>query len=442
MINPVEVACAIKHVSYESSSNRKIALLDVYRDLEGFKEILNFIYNPYLKTGMSKAKLAKALDMNVEATAVPITWEQAMQYFSRHTTGNTSDLRYASMFIKAQPEPLRWLAEALITQSLKIGVTATSLNKVFGATFIPKVGCMLGKPLADVEVKWPCIVTEKLDGARRILVKERGKVQLYTRSGHADHGLVDIIRDAALLPDNMVYDGELLAMGSFRNSIALRQATNSIANSNGDRGGLIYWVFDMIPLDEFYTGLSAHTAVDRKIRLGATLADQSIAHLLNKEQRNVWDFITAFSVEPIPTFIRPVPILGVVNTLSQVDDIVTPILAGGGEGVMLNTATGLYELKRSKQLIKVKRMKEEKLPIIGFMEGNGKYEGMLGAVAVEYKGNLVGVGSGFTDAQRMHIWKNQDLYKGKLIEIDTFGESTNALGQKSLNCPIFKRIIE
>ena len=65
----------------------------------------------------------------------------------------------------------------------------------------------------------------------------------------------------------------------------------------------------------------------------------------------------------------------------------------------------------------------------------------MGALVVDYNGNKLGVGSGFNDTQRKDIWDNPEKYLGRSIEIDTFGESTNALGEKSLNCPIFKRFV-
>jgi DNA ligase-1 len=66
---------------------------------------------------------------------------------------------------------------------------------------------------------------------------------------------------------------------------------------------------------------------------------------------------------------------------------------------------------------------------------------MLGALVVEYKGNKLGVGSGFTDQQRQHIWDWKGHYISKQVEIETFGESKNAMGEVSLNCPIFKRFV-
>jgi DNA ligase-1 len=291
-------------------------------------------------------------------------------------------------------------------------------------------------------ISWPCIVTEKLDGVRRVLVKDKGNITVYSRSGHIDEGLVEIVAEAQYLPDNFVYDGELLAKGTFKDSIALRQATNSIANSKGSKTGLTFNIFDMIPVDEFYNGKSNDTALVRKIRLGATLMDESIKHI----DEDWWRRIQAFGVYRRFESIKSVPILGKVNNLFEAEPIVEEIWKRGGEGIMLNTASGKYEIKRSKELLKVKHTEEYVLPIVNVVEGTGKYEDSLGAIVVEYIDkngvkSYVGVGSGFTDSQRERIWQHPDHYIGLKAEIECFGESINAQGYKSLNCPIFKRFV-
>lgn len=432
----IKVAEVINLVLRTSSTNDKMYILKKNAQLEGFKEILQFIYNPYCKTGISTKKLSKPVTLaNEECNK---TYIDAIEYFKTHQTGSDADVRFAQCFIFSQEEEVRWLAKALVTQDLKIGVTATTLNKVFGADFIPKIGCMLGTLYGDVgpdKTKWPCIVTEKLDGIRRILVKEDGVVKAYSRSGHEDTGLVDIFAEAQYLPDNIVYDGELLAIGDFKDCIAQRQATNSIANSKGTKTGLTFNVFDMIPIDEFKLGQSKWGAKDRKIRLAGTLNDESVKMLLS-------DWLTALAVYKVDydfKHIKPVPILGIVKGMHEVEPIVAEIWKRGGEGVMLNTADGKYAIKRSKELLKVKHTEEHVLKIVDFVEGTGKFEDSLGALVVDYKGTRLGVGSGFTDQQRRHIWDNQSDYIGLSVEIETFGESKNALGGISLNCPIFKR---
>lgn len=432
----IKVAEVIKLIGNTSSSNDKLYLLKKNENVPGLKEILKFIYNPYCKTGISDKKLEKGVFQG----GLLITWQEAIDYFSKHQTGSDADIAFGLRFILGAPDEARWLARAIVTQDLKIGVTATSLNKAYGSDFIPKIGCMLGTLYGDVgpqKTKWPCIVTEKLDGIRRILVKENGVVRCYSRSGHEDDGLIEIVAEAVYLPDNMVYDGELLAKGTFKDSIALRQATNSIANSKGNKTGLTFNVFDMIPLDEFKAGVSKWKAMDRKIRLAATFRDESV-QLLTEDW---WKAICCYGVELEFEHIKAVPILGFVKGMHEVEPIVASIWARGGEGVMLNTASGLYEIKRSKELLKVKHTEEHVLTIVDMIEGTGKFEDMLGALVVDYKGNKLGVGSGFTDAQRKYIWDNYSAYIGMQVEIETFGESKNAMGEVSLNCPIFKRFV-
>lgn len=439
-----DIVAAIQSISH-ATGNDKLVLLKRYENVPGLKKVLYFIYNPYCRTGISSAKLLKALQGTgrVDPENVP-SWREAINYFETHQTGSDADLAYARAFINAcrvsYGQDAARLACAIVTQDLKIGVTATSLNKVYGKDFIPKTGCMLGTLYGDVNpatVKWPCIVTEKLDGVRRVLVKENGVCRIYSRSGHEDTGLVEIMEDAKYLPNNYVYDGELLAAGTFKDSIAQRQATNSIANSKGNRTGLTFNVFDMISVDEFYAGVSHDDAMHRKILLAATFADENLQML-----DDLWfSRIQAFSIHRPLKAIRPVPILGLASNIDAVTPIAEEIWRRGGEGVMLNVASGKYEIKRSKQLLKIKHTEEVVLPVVNILEGSGKYEDSMGALVVQYKGSLVGVGSGFTDDQRQAIWNEPDKYIGRKVEIETFGESTNAQGYVSLNCPIFKRFV-
>lgn len=441
-----EVASIIKLIGATSSSNDKLTLLEKYANTPGLKEILKFIYNPYCKTGISDAKLNNVW---TGSTLTRMDWHEAIAYFSTHQTGNGEDVMVAANFIgwtkHMYGEDAAAIARAIVTQNLKIGISATSLNKVYGSDFIPKTGCMLGTPFDDIgpaRVKWPCIVTEKLDGIRRILIKENGVCRFYSRSGHEDTGLVQIAEEAKWLPDNYVYDGELLATGDFKDCIAQRQATNSIANSKGIKTGLTFNVFDMVTTAEFYKGKSHTTALNRKVLLGITLMDEGVQCLDEDWARH----IAAFGIHRTMKYIKPVPILGLVKNLNEVEPIVDAIWRRGGEGVMLNVASAPYEVKRSKNLLKIKHVEEFVLPVVDIVEGTGKYEDSMGAIICQYFASdgsvsYVGVGSGFTDEQRRDIWKRPNKYIGLKAEVESFGESTNAQGYKSINCPIFKRFV-
>ncbi len=429
-----EIARAIYEIQAAPGRNDKLALLRQYESLPGFKETLRFVYDPYIRTGIADKKLIKGMhDMKNEQ----LTVYDIIEYFEANQTGTDDDVHFAWLFINAQEtEQAKDLAFAMIIKNLKIGITDTSLNKVYGADFIPRIGCMLGVPYSEnkYKVKGPFIATEKLDGIRRILVKEKGRCRLYSRSGIEDKGLVEIIEEAKYLPDNTVYDGELLAIGTYENSIALRQATNSIANRKGIRTGVSFNIFDIIPLDEFKKGKSKYNALNRKLLLGAMFGDDGIQHLHDDWAKMMVAFDLGYKFKTI----KAVPILGVVNTEEEIAELVMPIWKRGGEGIMLNTFEGYYELKRSNSLLKVKYVESMDLKVVDVQEGTGKYEGMLGALIVDYKGYRVGVGSGFSDEERRRFWDNPEEIIGKTIEVDTFGESKDQLGNVSLNCPIYK----
>lgn len=432
-----EIARAIYEIQAAPGRNDKLALLEKYAELPGFKDVLQFIYNPYIRTGIADNKLIKGEHSMCNAS---ITVQDAIKYFEKNQTGSDNDVHFAWLFINAQDTAeAKNLAIAMVTKNLKIGISDKSLNKVYGDNFIPRIGCMLGVPYPENKhkVKGPFIATEKLDGIRRVLVKENGKSRMYSRSGIEDEGLVEIIEQASYLPDNTVYDGELLAMGTYRNSIALRQATNSIANRNGIRTGVTFNIFDIIPLDEFKKGKSKYNALNRKLLLGAMFGDDGVQYLHDDWAK----MMVAFDIGAQGlTAIKAVPILGVVNTEEEIAELVAPIWKRGGEGIMLNTFEGYYELKRSNSLLKVKYVESMDLKVVDMLEGTNKYKGMMGALVVDYKGYRVGVGSGFSDEERQRFWDNPEEIIGKTIEVDTFGESKDQLGNVSLNCPVFRGV--
>lgn len=77
------------------------------------------------------------------------------------------------------------------------------------------------------------------------------------------------------------------------------------------------------------------------------------------------------------------------------------VTGDGGEGMMLRHPDSLYETKRSKQLLKVKKFEDAEAVVIGHEPGTGRLVGMMGAVRVrEDNGTEFKVGSGFNDKQR------------------------------------------
>lgn len=77
------------------------------------------------------------------------------------------------------------------------------------------------------------------------------------------------------------------------------------------------------------------------------------------------------------------------------------IVHGGGEGLMLHRADAPWQTGRSEVLLKLKPQLDAEALVIAHESGQGKYQGMLGALMVETAdGQRFRLGTGFSDAQR------------------------------------------
>ena len=84
------------------------------------------------------------------------------------------------------------------------------------------------------------------------------------------------------------------------------------------------------------------------------------------------------------------------------------IVKAGGEGLVLHRGASLYTAARNDDLLKVKPHEDAEARVLGHQPGQGKYNGMLGALLVESvaSGNAAApgvrfkIGTGLSDAQR------------------------------------------
>ena len=81
------------------------------------------------------------------------------------------------------------------------------------------------------------------------------------------------------------------------------------------------------------------------------------------------------------------------------------------------------------------------LPILRCEEGSGRLEGKLGAFVLDFRGNEVKVGSGFSDEQRDTYWQNREEIAGTLCEVKYKEVSSDKnTGLESLQFPVFIRL--
>lgn len=77
------------------------------------------------------------------------------------------------------------------------------------------------------------------------------------------------------------------------------------------------------------------------------------------------------------------------------------VVREGGEGLMLHRADALWQTGRSDVLLKLKPQQDAEAIVVAHKTGQGKYQGMLGALVVMTpQGRRFRLGTGFSDAQR------------------------------------------
>lgn len=77
------------------------------------------------------------------------------------------------------------------------------------------------------------------------------------------------------------------------------------------------------------------------------------------------------------------------------------VIAAGGEGLMLHHINAYYQVKRSRDLMKLKRHEDAEAVVLGHIAGKGKHTGRLGALQVKtLDGISFSIGTGFSDKER------------------------------------------
>ncbi|PEN61632.1 RNA ligase family protein [Bacillus wiedmannii] len=397
----------------------KEELLRKYADVPGFKDILRFVYDTMIVTGLAKRKIEKELSDEV-------CWDfnnifEVMAYVKDNNTGSDSIVRTVQNFIKKlETEEERELAKSILIKDLPVGISRTTLNKVYGSDFIKKYSVMLAGKFDPTKKQFDgdFAATLKLDGNRATFFVYEDEIKVFTRSGKEIEGLVELEKEFSNLPKNWVFDGELIAENPDNlPSKDLFNLTQTIVRKKGIKEGLNFVVFDALPVAEFNEGKSKKVYKDRMMDL-----DQIFYQCVEDDMH-----------------IKRVPSYFIGNDLERVAEILTEVESEGYEGLMLNSLNGYYETKRTKSLLKVKTFHTADLKCIGVKEDIRG--GRCGSLTVEYKGYRVDV-AGLKDELKELYWKHPDLVVGKIIEVKYFEESSNAQGGISLRFPSYVRIRE
>ena len=258
-------------------------------------------------------------------------------------------------------------------------------------------------------------LTQKLNGIRGTFY--RGEI--IGRNGTHYAGLEHI--EKVLAPfSGLVFDGEITLAdpGPLTDSEAFRAAAGLVRRKSGDKSNLALTIFDVISVDEFESGASRTTYRARREQLDALAAH----------------FADTPAVRVLPTLYQGCD-------ASVIPQLLRQMTAEGKEGLIANLDAP-YQRRRTSGILKIKQFHTMDLPILRCVPGTGELSGTLGSLIVDFKGNEVGVGVGFTMEERDDLWSRRDTLCGKLVEVKYKEVSSNAYGGQSLQFPVFLTIRE
>ena len=412
----------IREINFSNSRLHKQSVLKRYKDDPVIRKYLQIAFDPYKVYGISTKKLNRQILACANYFPQTTTVFELFEYLEAHNTGTMSEIlecQNAVFAARCKSEELATLLESLICKDLSIGCDAKTINKEIPG-LIPTFNVQLANKYFDkpeyVEGKTFAITT-KIDGGRIIALKENGQVTFYTRAGQKYKGLVDLEQEMLdKLPDGICLDGEITLLDSkgIPSKEAYKRAMK-ITRADGEKHGVKMLVFDAMLASEFRSQKCARNWDERRGTLDLIFKSREL------------------------TYFELLPVLYRGNDTEMILKWLDAAVAGQQEGVMINITSAPYEFKRTNYLLKVKKMSTLDLEIVGFEEGTGRLAGTLGAILVRYKnGNIVKVGSGFSDRLRLEVWNSRDEWLGNICEIQYFEETTNANGGESLRFPVFK----
>ena len=411
-----EVIEIFKQIQETSSTNDKKVIITANKDNELFKKCLVFLLDGNINTGISNKKINKKVEPSSELAPYYLcrnsTFEEVMDYLIKNNTGTDADIYEIQCFLVGHEED-REFYEQMITKSFRLGADSKVVNACI-PNLIPTWDVMLGTSIEHCKLPentWFSL-SQKLNGNRCTYYNG----EFYTRQNKKYIGLDHIKADIEKNPNakDFVFDGELVYKNDegLSDSAAFQRGTGIANNKSENKEKLKLVIFDVLPKEDFDNKISKDTYKTRK------------QHLLNLKQYETEN------IEIVKMFYEGTDQSEIWKWLDycEQNDI---------EGCMLNLDAP-YECKRTKNLMKIKKFYDFDLQIIGYEEGTGRNKGKLGAFVVDYKGNKVNVGSGFSDQERKDFWQNRDELIGRVITVKYKEISKDKkTGLESLQFPIY-----
>lgn len=432
-MNSDEIFDVIEAIASESSKSAKEALIRKHGGDNDFVAVLEAALNPFKTYGIAKRPETPSLGVHLFSKE---TWALLNNLEARTLTGNAAREALSDQLNGLSPRS-RELLWRIVSKDLRAGFSESTVNKAIPGT-IPTFDCMLAHPFEHGRIKrFPVAAEPKLDGVRVLAFVDvtKPEVKFFSRSGkefttfdHLKDPLIQVIDDfrANLRLDQdfddadveyfadmgcedfaVVFDGEIVS-GSFNKTVS------EVRRKDEQAKDAIFNVFDVLPMELF------------------SQSDKVPSRYNYNQRREVLEDMMGKLPKTHPVQLLP---RYLVSSVAEIHSLYESVRARGLEGLIIKDTAAPYYRRRNHAWMKIKAEESVDVPIVGFEEGTGKYEGMLGALVVKHKGVHVNVGTGLSDSQRESFWHDRHLLTGRLCEVQYHEETPDG----SLRHPRFIR---
>ena len=411
----------IEEMKATSSTNDKKSILQKY-DSPILRKLFEYVYSPFKQYYVTSDNLKKRQDLSFDNYDDLFSLLDDLN--ERRVTGHSA-IQSVNGFIEKNKEFADVIYD-VIDRNLKTRATTTLINSVMPGT-VPTFDVALAEKFEGNEKKvnfdsgewW---ASRKLDGVRCIaVIDENGDIKFYSRAGNEFLTLGVLAEELKSLNlRSVVLDGEVCIMkdGGLED---FQGIIKEIGRKEHTIQNPMYYVFDMLQTEEFNNQSGEIPLSTRLLQLGVF-----------------------FSLHSDLKCVAPLVQIQ-VSSREHFEEMVADATNLGYEGIMIRKDVG-YEGKRSKNLLKVKKMHDAEYVVVDVENGIHRVieagreieEEMLRAVMVEHKGNRVRVGSGFSIDQRRFYYQNPNEILGKTITVQYFEETTDQHGDHSLRFPVIK----
>ena len=418
------VASIIRQLQNTSGSNDKINILKRNSDNELLKKVLYYTYNPLLTFKITESVFENYEEGNLRRGDIFAVLDELA-----NSNINDQLRKDVVAFVNNCEEEIQWLIKSMLVKDLRINMGVKNINKAY-PNLIPQWEVQQSHPRDKVKKfkpnEWYCLAL-KLNGIRATFYEDGFR----SRQNQPMEGYQHIINDLDTLCKHhgqnfkdWVFDGELIRKNRdylTEDNENFRLSCSIINSDTEDKSSIELVIFDMLPRAEFNKGESVHGYRQRLERL-----------------KRIQATITKLGLQNIR--IAPVFYEGYGVDEDIIDYYLKHVSKMRLEGLML-IRDSKYQCKRHTGILKVKSFYFSDVRIVGYEEGEGKHKGRLGAFIIDFKGNKVNVGSGYTDEQRQEMWDNRDFYVGKILEVKYKEETKNKKDDSiSLQFPTFSRM--